>query len=86
MDKILWSTHDTKGVASFLVQNRLMRDNMRHCELLLVGYRLFICGLLPYVETQFSSLGWLGNVRQIAIQNGGSWSLFFIPAGFMRHL
>ena len=33
------------------------------------------------METQFSSLGWLGNVRQIAIQNGGSWSLFFIPAG-----
>jgi uncharacterized membrane protein YphA (DoxX/SURF4 family) len=33
------------------------------------------------VETQFSGLGWLGNIRQIAIQNGGSWSLFFIQAG-----
>ena len=42
---------------------------------------VYLIGLLPYVETQFSSLGWLGNVRQIAIQNGGSWSLFFIPAG-----
>ena len=42
---------------------------------------VYLIGLLPYVETQFSSLGWLGNVRQIEIQNGGSWSLFFIPAG-----
>ena len=42
---------------------------------------VYLLGLLPYVETQFSGLGWLGNIRQIAIQNGGSWSLFFIQAG-----
>ena len=41
----------------------------------------YLLGLLPHLETQFSGLGWLGNVQQIAIQNGGSWSLFFIPAG-----
>ena len=42
---------------------------------------VYLLGLLPFLETQFSGLGWLGNVRQIAIQNGGSWSLFFIQAG-----
>jgi hypothetical protein len=40
----------------------------------------YLTQLLPYVETQFSGAGWLGGVRQIAIQNGGSWSLFFLPA------
>jgi len=39
---------------------------------------VYLLGLLPYVETQFSSRGWLGNIQQIAMQNGGSWSLFFI--------
>ena len=42
---------------------------------------VYLLGLLPYLEIQFSGLGWLGNVQQIAIQNGGSWSLFFIQAG-----
>jgi hypothetical protein len=41
----------------------------------------YLFGLLPYVEAQFSGVGWLGNFRQIANQNGGSWSLFFIPMG-----
>lgn len=39
---------------------------------------VYFVKLLPYLETQFSESGWLGNIRQIAIQNGGSWSLFFI--------
>jgi uncharacterized membrane protein YphA (DoxX/SURF4 family) len=34
--------------------------------------------LFPYVETQFSASGWLGDMKQIAIQGGGSWSLFFL--------
>ena len=42
---------------------------------------VYFFSLLPYVETQFSGAGWLGDTRQIAIQSGGSWSLFFIPAG-----
>jgi Vitamin K-dependent gamma-carboxylase len=42
---------------------------------------VYFFGLLPYVETQFSGAGWLGELRQIANQNGGSWSLFFIPIG-----
>jgi Vitamin K-dependent gamma-carboxylase len=42
---------------------------------------VYFLGLLPYVETQFSGAGWLGDTRQIATQNGGSWSLFFIPVG-----
>jgi Vitamin K-dependent gamma-carboxylase len=42
---------------------------------------VYLIGLLPYVETQLGVSGWLGNVRQIAIQNGGSWSLLFIPSG-----
>ena len=33
---------------------------------------------IPYVETQFSATGWLGDFKQIAIQSGGSWSLFFL--------
>lgn len=41
---------------------------------------IYFVGLLPYVETQFSTSGWLGDMRQIAIQNGGSWSYFFIHA------
>lgn len=36
--------------------------------------------LLPYVDSQFSRLGWLGDIQQIASQNGGSWSIFFIPS------
>ena len=36
--------------------------------------------LLPYVDSQFSLLGWLGDIQQIASQNGGSWSIFFIPS------
>lgn len=39
---------------------------------------VYFLGLLPYVETQFSAAGWLGEFRQIAGQNGGSWSLFFL--------
>jgi len=42
---------------------------------------VYLFALLPYVETQFSGSGWLGSIQQIAIQNGGSWSLLFIPAG-----
>ena len=42
---------------------------------------VYLLGLLPYVETQFSGLGWLIDIQQIAVQNGGSWSLFFIQAG-----
>ncbi len=42
---------------------------------------VYLLGLLPYVETQFSGLGWLRDIQQIAVQNGGSWSLFFIQAG-----
>ena len=41
---------------------------------------IYFIQLLPYVETQFSGSGWLGGIQQIAIQNGGSWSLFFIQA------
>jgi hypothetical protein len=40
-----------------------------------LGYFLEI---LPYVDSQFSRLGWLGDIQQIASQNGGSWSIFFI--------
>lgn len=39
---------------------------------------VYFIELLPYVETQFSGLGWLADIRQIASQNGGSWSLFFV--------
>lgn len=38
----------------------------------------YFAGLLPYAETQFSGQGWLLDHGQIANQNGGSWSLFFI--------
>ncbi len=41
---------------------------------------IYFVELLPYVETQLSTSGWLGYIRQIAIQNGGSWSYFFIQA------
>jgi Vitamin K-dependent gamma-carboxylase len=41
----------------------------------------YLLGLLPYVDKHFSGLGWLGNIKQIAIQNGGSWSLYFITTG-----
>ncbi|WP_411726535.1 HTTM domain-containing protein [Methyloglobulus sp.] len=42
---------------------------------------IYLLGLLPYVETQFSGSGWLSDIQQITIQNGGSWSLFFIQTG-----
>jgi len=42
---------------------------------------IYFLGFLPFVETQFSASGWLGDIRQIAVQNGGSWSLFYIPTG-----
>ena len=42
---------------------------------------VYLVDLLPYVESQFSGSGWLGGITQLAIQNGGSWSLFFIEAG-----
>jgi Vitamin K-dependent gamma-carboxylase len=42
---------------------------------------IYFVQLLPYVETQFSGSGWLGDIQQIDIQNGGSWSLFFIATG-----
>jgi uncharacterized membrane protein YphA (DoxX/SURF4 family) len=42
---------------------------------------IYFVQLLPYVEEQFSGTGWLGDIQQIAIQNGGSWSLFFIQTG-----
>jgi Vitamin K-dependent gamma-carboxylase len=42
---------------------------------------VYFLSLLPYVENQFSGTGWLSDSRQIANQNGGSWSLFFLPAG-----
>jgi Vitamin K-dependent gamma-carboxylase len=41
---------------------------------------IYFVQLLPYVDAQFSGSGWLGDIQQIAIQNGGSWSLFFIGA------
>jgi hypothetical protein len=41
---------------------------------------IYFVQLLPYVEAQFSGSGWLGDIQQIAIQNGGSWSLFFLRA------
>ncbi len=41
---------------------------------------IYFVQLLPYVEAQFSGLGWLGDTQQIAIQNGGSWSFFFLRA------
>ncbi|MEQ1485775.1 HTTM domain-containing protein [Methyloglobulus sp.] len=42
---------------------------------------IYFVQLLPYVEAQFSGSGWLGDIQQIAIQNGGSWSLLFISTG-----
>lgn len=40
---------------------------------------LYFLELLPYINSQFSHSGWLGDIQQIAQQNGGSWSVFFIP-------
>ena len=40
----------------------------------------YFLSLLPYVESQFSRLAWLKDIQQIANQNGGSWSVFFINA------
>lgn len=42
---------------------------------------VYFIQLWPYIATQFSGSGWLGNIRQIAEQNGGSWSLLFLQAG-----
>lgn len=42
---------------------------------------VYFLGLLPFLETQFSGSGWLSDTRQIASQNGGSWSLFFMFIG-----
>jgi hypothetical protein len=42
---------------------------------------VYFIQLLPYLEAQFSGAGWLDYVQQIAIQNGGSWSLFFLDTG-----
>lgn len=39
---------------------------------------IYFSELLPYVDSQFSRLGWLGNIQQIINQNGGTWSIFFI--------
>ncbi len=39
---------------------------------------VYFLEFLPYVDSQFSRLGWLGDIQQIANQNGGSWSIFFI--------
>ena len=39
---------------------------------------IYFLELLPYVDSQFSHLGWLGNIQQIINQNGGTWSIFFI--------
>lgn len=39
----------------------------------------YFCELLPLVKSQFSAAGWLGSIRQIETQNGGSWSLLFLP-------
>jgi uncharacterized membrane protein YphA (DoxX/SURF4 family) len=42
---------------------------------------IYFIQLLPYIKVQFSGSGWLGNIHQIAEQNGGSWSLLFVSAG-----
>ncbi|ESS71720.1 vitamin K-dependent gamma-carboxylase [Methyloglobulus morosus KoM1] len=42
---------------------------------------IYFIQLLPYTKVQFSGSGWLGNIHQIAEQNGGSWSLLFISVG-----
>lgn len=42
---------------------------------------LYLVGLLPYSQDQFSTTGWLGgNPRSIAILNGGNWSMLFIDS------
>lgn len=42
---------------------------------------IYFLELFPYVGVHFSRAGWLGDSGQIAAQNGGGWSLFFIDAG-----
>jgi hypothetical protein len=42
---------------------------------------IYLLALWPYIPVHFSGGGWLGNIRQISAQNGGSWSLFFIDFG-----
>jgi hypothetical protein len=42
---------------------------------------LYLIQLLPFVESQFSGSGWLGAIRQIEGQNGGNWSLLYLPLG-----
>jgi Vitamin K-dependent gamma-carboxylase len=42
---------------------------------------LYLIQLLPLVESQFSGSGWLGSIRQIEAQNGGSWSLLYSQFG-----
>jgi hypothetical protein len=39
---------------------------------------IYLALLLPYAGDQFSRTGWLGQLQQLALQNGGSWSLFFL--------
>lgn len=39
---------------------------------------IYFIGFLPYVDTQFSTNGWLSDFRQLSIQNSGSWSYYFI--------
>jgi hypothetical protein len=46
---------------------------------------LYFMECLPYLDSQFSPEGWLGQTRTIEIQNGGSWSLFFMPATKFSH-
>jgi uncharacterized membrane protein YphA (DoxX/SURF4 family) len=41
---------------------------------------IYLVELIPYAALQFSSSGWLDGIRQLAQQNGGSWSLFFFVA------
>jgi hypothetical protein len=42
---------------------------------------LYLIQLLPLVESQFSGSGWLGFIKQIEEQNGGNWSLLYLPFG-----
>lgn len=41
---------------------------------------VYFAGFLPYIDDQFSSRGWLSDYRQLSMQNGGSWSYYFINA------
>jgi Vitamin K-dependent gamma-carboxylase len=47
---------------------------------------IYFIQLVPYIDTQFSPSGWLGNQRQLVFQNGGSWSLFFFDGREHAHL